>query len=181
MERNIEKHIADFESQLLAARQQGLTETSAYMSSLAADGKPGPAVLEFALRVMERFSETDNFLVAHYCRLIIERHGRAEQIGRVKEIRKKLPPLPGLRDYRPDYDGLLEILEARKNGICECLAKTRYNTSPSSDPLFKILSTEVDQEAYVTRYWTECKQCKTLYIVTEDPSYHYPIYNWVSQ
>ncbi|MFL5728498.1 MAG: hypothetical protein ACJ75J_03330 [Cytophagaceae bacterium] len=177
MKKDLFTLIAELEKQFMLAKSKGLEETVDIIKALANQKGQGEILLEFALGTMEKFSETDNFLVAHYCRQIIEKHSNSEQLKRVYKIRKNLPPLPGLRDYRIDYDGLLEILEARKNGQCICLAKTRYNTHPS-DPLFEIISTEADSEAYVTRYRVRCRQCHTNYLVTEDSSYHFPLFQW---
>jgi hypothetical protein len=168
--------ISAFEKQFAFALLKGTDEIMRFLKDLMAKGKPRKAVLEFALRRMENFSQAENYLVAYYCGLIIQKYGGADQISRVQKIRNTLPSLPGLRDYRVDYDELLEILEVRKKRTCECDVRTRYNTHPSN-PLFKILSSEVDTEAYVTRYFVKCK-CGKTYNVTEDGSYHFPIFQW---
>jgi hypothetical protein len=175
-----ETDISAFEKQFSSAFRKGANEIMSFLKSLKEEGKPREAVLEFALRRMENFSAAENYLVAYYCGLIIQKYGGADQISRVQKIRNSLPPLPGLRDYRVDYDELLEILGARKNGTCECAVKTCYNTSPS-DPLFNIISSEVDSEAYLTRYLVKCNQCEKIYKVTEDIGYHYPVFQWSLQ
>jgi hypothetical protein len=172
--------ISAFEKQFSSAFQKGANGVMVFFKALMEEGKPREAVLEFALRRMENFSAVEGYLVAYYCGLIIQKYGGASKISRVQKIRNGLPPLPGLRDYRVDYDNLLEILEARKNGVCECAVKTRYNTHPS-DPLFSIISTEFDQEAYLTRYLVKCNQCEKTYKVTEDIGYHYPVFQWSLQ
>ena len=180
LEKDLNIYISDFEKQLSEEKKKDYDHVIKFLISLSKNGKPEEAVLEFALRVMEKYSAADGFLFSHYCRKMIEKYGGPKEIKRVKKIRYKLPPLPGLRDYRIDYDGLLEILDARKKGICECTAKTRYNTPPS-DSLFTLLSTNVDTEAYLTRYTVLCKKCKTIYKVTEDDSYHFPVFEWNAQ
>jgi hypothetical protein len=172
--------ISAFEKQFSSAFQKGANEIMVFLKSLMEEGEPREAVLEFALRRMENFSGAESYLVAYYCCLIIQKYGGASKISRVEKIRSSLPPLPGLRDYRVDYDNLLEILEARENGMCECAVKIRYNTHPS-DPLFSTISCEFDSEAYLTRYLVKCNQCEKIYKVTEDIGYHYPLFQWSRQ
>ncbi len=145
------------------------------------DIKPGQEKLyiEFALQVLENLTVEDGFLVAHYSGKILEEYDDGSSVERVKKLRPNLPPLSGLRDYRSDFDVLIHVLEGKKKGVCMCQTKLAGNTSPY-ESIFKIIDSKVYQEQYIKVYSVQCTLCNKTYSVTEDPSYHYPIYSWSS-
>ncbi|MBX9852602.1 MAG: hypothetical protein K2X86_12720 [Cytophagaceae bacterium] len=152
-------------------------EVDKFFKKIQSEEKNSEVLSSFALQTMKVFQAEQGYLTAYYCYRILSDHCKPEIIGDVKKIREGLPPLPGLRDYRTDYDELLALLENRAKGKCDCTVKTKYNTSPS-DALFKIESQQSDQETYSTSYEVICKKCGQKWNVTEDSGYHYPVFGW---
>src|ERR1700751_3970650 len=93
MEKDIEEYISAFQKQFSEEKKKDSGNATEFLKFLVTNGKPKAAVLEFALRKMEKFSEADGFLFSHYCRQIIEKYSGPNEILRVKKLRRKFPHL----------------------------------------------------------------------------------------
>lgn len=132
---------------------------------------------EFALQVMEDFNEQDGYLVASFAAKMIEKCDDGSSRERVRKIRENLTPLPGLRDYRSEYDVLIRVLESKKLEECFCQAKTSAVTPPSEYP-FHVLESFLNEYGYPEYEIAQCKICKTRFKVESDMGYHFTVYHW---
>jgi len=145
------------------------------------DQETDPQILNsFALSVMTTFTADKGYLVAYYCCRILINHGTPDLLEDILPIRRQLPPLPGLRDYRVDYSELVDVLTAKSRGICACIPRSQYNTSPR-DPMYAIQKENAERNDFTTIYLVDCRRCGTPWKVTEETSYHYPLFHWARQ
>jgi hypothetical protein len=142
------------------------------------DQEKDPKVLSaFALAVMGGFTADIGYLVAYYCCNILINHGTPDMLQDIMKIRRMLPLLPGIRDYRMDYSELVDVLTAKSKGMCACIPRSRYNTSPRN-PSYAIQQETSGKNEYETFYLVDCMHCGNSWKVTEENGYHYPLFHW---
>ena len=159
------------------AKSSGTEAVWKFFENLLTRKADADVIRVFALEKLDNFTVEDGFLVAHGCYQVLMKFGQGGDIKRLRKIRYKLPALPGMRDYRVDFDELVSVLEARQEGRCDCQVRTRNNISPKNR-LFRITAEESDQEQQTTIYHTVCTLCGVKWTCVEDPTYHFPLFNW---
>lgn len=136
---------------------------------------PPDDAAEVALQILEHMDESTGVLAGMTCANLVAEHGKAGQLPRLEAARKRVPPFPGLRDWRRDVADAVEALQALAKKRCRCSAARTSNTAPS-EKLFETLSSKAENYAQVLQ--VRCRQCGRTYQVERDDSYHYPTFSW---
>lgn len=166
----------DIEARLLGLKQAIINGPDAvvkFYDDLEKEGQAVTNLVEFAFRVLENSTVETGYTAIYKAGHIIEKHATPDQVSRLEEVRKKLPPLQGLRDYRTDFDHYIQLLKNRDKGICEC---SYYASSGASIYSADVKEISVNQETYTSL--VECNKCGKRYNVEVDLGYHFPQYRW---
>lgn len=166
----------DFNARLLGLQQaikNGPDAVVNFFDELEKEGHVISNIVEFAFRVLENATEETGYTAIYRAGFIIEKHAIPDQVGRLEAVRKRLPPLPGLRDYRYDFDHYIQLLKNKEKGICEC---HYYASSGASIYSADVKEISTNQETYTSL--VECNKCGKRYHVEVDLGYHFPQYRW---
>src|SRR6266487_3586941 len=106
---NIQPEVDQWKENLHQAISAGDDAIGAFFHKIKPEEEDKAVLVEFALQVLEDFTKDQGYLTVTYSGLLVERHGSPDCLSRVRAVRSKLPPLPGLRDYRVDFDELILI------------------------------------------------------------------------
>lgn len=166
----------DIEARFIGLRQairNGPDSVVDFYDALEKEGHPPSQLVEFALKVLENATEETGYTAIYRAGFIIEKMADSSHISRLMEVRKKLPALSGLRDYRYDFDHYIQLLKNREQGICDCHSAAASGASIYSANVNEI---STNQETYTTI--VQCKSCGKKYSVEVDLGYHFPQYHW---
>ena len=136
---------------------------------------PPDDAAEAALQILEHMDESTGVLAGMTCANLVAEHGKEGHLPRLEAARQRVPPFPGLRDWRRDVGDAVEALQALAKKRCRCSAARTSNTAPS-EKLFETLSSKA--EDYVDVMEVRCRHCGCTYQVERDDSYHYPTFSW---
>jgi hypothetical protein len=168
----------DWHIALAQARTAGAEAESAFFSRLRAETDDG-AVAAFLVDVLAGLQADDGALIPMAAANELARRNRPEVLPRLKTVRRNLPAMPGLRDYRGTVDDAIAQLEATAAGRCHCATFALRNMGPQGQPNLTIQDDQVDRTSYSCVMTVRCQACGRTWRVTQDDSYHYPIFSWV--
>jgi hypothetical protein len=162
---------------LSQAKAGGAEAEAGFFRRLQAETDDG-TVAAFLVEVLEGLQADDGALIPMTAANELARRNCTEVLPRLLAARRRLPPMPGLRDYRGTVDDAIAQLEATAAGRCHCATLALRNMGPQGQPGLTIHDEQVDRNAYSCLMTVRCQACGRTWRVTQDDSYHYPIFAW---
>lgn len=157
-------------SQLAALDVSGRSDLMGAVAAL-----PPAEAVACAFRVLAGLGPEHGTLVGMCCMQILAAHGAPGDRARLAALKPRLPPLPGLRDWRLEAPWADACMAARERGDCECVPRAKCDRPPD-DTRFETLSERIGD--WVVDHRLRCRRCGAEYDVRTEEGYHYPLFRW---
>ena len=159
----------------LLDRLLAMTPDERWTEMNALEARPPAEGVDLALGLLEGVTTEHGPLVGMSALNLIARHGTPAHLPRLRAVRRRLPPMTGLRDWRQEHGFAVTMLETRERGDCDCRAYFACAAPPVAERFETLSETTGDWE---TIKEVRCRTCGTTSRVAEVYGYHYPIFRW---
>lgn len=133
---------------------------------------------EYLLGLLQETKRPEDRLVALSVAQIFAFHRSIDMVEKLKAAAEPLPEFAATRDYRLSIWKSINFLGMVRDGMCICEAHMANTDAPYDRDLERgeTRVPKADEPLSVTII--TCKLCKRKYEITEDISFHYPVFSW---